>query len=497
MTSYLTVGRWITDRARTTPDRVAIDFLDKTATYAELNDRSSGLAGEFIERGLSRGDRVAVLADNCPEYVSVFFACAKAGLVMTPLNWRLTPPELAYQLDHSGSALLVTSGDRTAQAEAAVQAASGQPPVRLVEEPAAALDDLADHIEVADDDPLMLIYTSGTTGRPKGAVLSHANCFWTNTSIDRLMDVCTFDVVLQVLPQFHVGGWNVQPLLAWWKGATVILEPEFNAGRALALIESKQVTTMMGVPATYLFMAEHPSFESTDLSSLRMAVVGGAPMPEGLIRTWTERGVSLVQGYGLSEASPNVLGLPPEHVLDKVGYAGKPYPHVDVALEGDDGSLLEGPAIGELLVRGPNVFTGYWNDAEATAAAMRNGWLHTGDVAERDADGFYRIRDRLKDMYISGGENVYPAEVESVLADHPSVVEAAVVGKVDDRWGEVGVAFVVTRSEVEPNELLAWCRQRLATFKVPHRVHFIEALPRSAMNKIAKLELTEGPPVVD
>ncbi|NNF53595.1 MAG: AMP-binding protein, partial [Acidimicrobiales bacterium] len=232
MTSHLTLGRWIIDRARTTPDRVAIDFLDHHLTYAELNDRSSRLAAELVQRGLSRGDRVAVLADNCPEYVSVFFACARVGLVMTPLNWRLTAVELAYQLDHSGSALLVVSADRMPQAHRAVEAASIQPSLRLIEEPATAVDNLADDVVVVvDDDPLMLIYTSGTTGRPKGAVLSHANCFWTNTSIDRLMDVCTFDVVLQVLPQFHVGGWNVQPLLAWWKGATVVLEPEFDAGR--------------------------------------------------------------------------------------------------------------------------------------------------------------------------------------------------------------------------------------------------------------------------
>ncbi len=496
MTSDLTLGRWIVDRARSTPDRVAIDFLDERVTYAELHDRSAGLAVEFIERGLTRGDRVAVLADNCPEYVSVFFACAMAGLVMTPLNWRLSRFELAYQLDHSGSDLLVASADRVAQATSALDAAAAQLPVRAIEDPPTA-GAAAATTEVVDDDPLMLVYTSGTTGRPKGAVLSHANCFWTNTSIDRVMDVCTFDVVLQVLPQFHVGGWNVQPLLAWWKGATVVLEPEFDAGRALELIESKRVTTMMGVPATYLFMAEHRSFATADLSSLRMAVVGGAPMPEGLIRTWTERGVALVQGYGLSEASPNVLGLPPEYATKKVGYAGTPYPHVDVALEGSDGELLLGPATGELLVRGPNVFSGYWSDADATAEAMRNGWLHTGDVAERDAEGFYRIRDRLKDMYISGGENVYPAEVESVLAEHPAVVEAAVISTADERWGETGVAFVVTRSEVEPQELIMWCRDHLATFKVPQRVHFVDALPRSAMNKIAKLELREGPPDVD
>lgn len=489
MSSYMTIGTWIRDRGRLTPERTAIDFCDRTVTYGELDRDSSRLAAELMGRGLGRGDRVAVLADNCPEYVTLFFACAKAGLVMTPLNWRLAPPELAYQVDHSGASVVLASRSRLEQAEQVVAEAEHRPPIRPLEDPPEAEGDV--DVVVEDDDPLFLIYTSGTTGRPKGAVLTHANCFWTNTAIDRLMDVTTFDVVLQVLPQFHVGGWNVQPLLAWWKGATVVLEPSFDPGRALRLIEEKRVTTMMGVPANYLFMAEHPSFATTDLSSLRMAVVGGAPMPESLIETWTARGVSLVQGYGLSEASPNVLGLPPEYVKEKVGYAGKAYPHVEVALEGSDGSLIDGPGTGELLVRGPSVFAGYWNDPAATAEAMRGGWLHTGDVAERDADGFYRIRDRIKDMYISGGENVYPAEVESVLMAHPDVVEAAVVGVPDERWGEAGVAVVVTRRPLDPEELLDWCRGRLARFKVPREVRFVDALPRSGMNKVLKREIVE------
>ena len=489
MSSYMTIGTWIRDRGRLTPERTAIDFCDRTVTYGELDRDSSRLAAELMGRGLGRGDRVAVLADNCPEYVTLFFACAKAGLVMTPLNWRLAPPELAYQVDHSGASVVLASRSRLEQAEQVVAEAEHRPPIRPLEDPPEAEGD-AD-VVVEDDDPLFLIYTSGTTGRPKGAVLTHANCFWTNTAIDRLMDVTTFDVVLQVLPQFHVGGWNVQPLLAWWKGATVVLEPSFDPGRALRLIEEKRVTTMMGVPANYLFMAEHPSFATTDLSSLRMAVVGGAPMPESLIETWTARGVSLVQGYGLSEASPNVLGLPPEYVKEKVGYAGKAYPHVEVALEGSDGSLIDGPGTGELLVRGPSVFAGYWNDPAATAEAMRGGWLHTGDVAERDADGFFRIRDRIKDMYISGGENVYPAEVESVLMAHPDVVEAAVVGVPDERWGEAGVAVVVTRRPLDHEELLDWCRGRLARFKVPREVRFVDALPRSGMNKVLKREIVE------
>ncbi len=486
----MTLGTWIRDRTRLTPGRIAIDFVDRAITYSELGDRSTGLGAELVGRGLSRGDRVAVLADNCPDYAALLFACARAGLVMTPLNWRLATPELAYQIDHSECSIVLASRARTDQASAAVGAAAGSPPLSMLEETGTGPGSFTD-APVANDDPLFLIYTSGTTGRPKGALLSHSNCFWTNISIDRVMDVTTFDVVLQVLPQFHIGGWNVQPLLAWWKGATVVLEPEFDAGRALELIETKQITTMMGVPATYLFMAEHPSFASADLTSLRMAVVGGAPMPESLIHTWTDRGVSLVQGYGLSEAAPNVLGLPPEYAPTKVGYAGKAYPHVEVALAGPEGISTEGPATGELLVRGPNVFSGYWKDPEATEEAMAGGWLHTGDVAERDGEGFYRIKDRVKDMFISGGENVYPAEVESALAEHPAVVEAAVLGVPDERWGEVGVAVVATRVDVAPEDLIAWCRERLASYKVPRRVHFIDALPRSGMNKVLKGDLAE------
>lgn len=488
MSGNLVLGTWVADRGRLTPDRVAIDHPDGAVTYRELDRASARLAGELLARGLRRGDRVAVLADNHSEYVTLFFACARAGLVMTPLNWRLAAPELAYQLDHAAPALLVVSERRIPLADAALDAAHVRPPVRDIAEPP-AWDGPAPAVEVRDDDPLLLCYTSGTSGRPKGALLSHANCFWTNLSIDHLMDVTTFDVVLQVLPQFHVGGWNVQPLLAWWKGATVVLEPTFDAGRALELIERKRVTTMMGVPATYLFMAQHPAFATADLSSLRTAVVGGAPMPEALLRTWTARGVGLVQGYGLTEASPNVLALPREYATTHLGSAGKAYPHVEVALADETGRLLDGPATGELLVRGPNVFIGYWRDAEATAEALRDGWLHTGDVAERDAQGFHRIRGRIKDMYISGGENVYPAEVEAVLMEHQAVVEVAVVAIPHDRWGEAGVAVVAVRAPVAADDLVAWCAERLARFKVPCEVRFVDRLPRSGMGKVAKADL--------
>jgi fatty-acyl-CoA synthase len=464
-----TIDLWIRDRARLTPNRTAIDYLGRAVTYGELDERSDELA-----TALSHGDRVATLTGNSPEHVVTFFACAKAGAILTPLSWRLSPHELAYQLDDSDPALFLVEDAYAELGEEALALAAVRPALESADEVSRRRPS-----RPAPDDPVLLVYTSGTTGRPKGALLTHANCFWTNVGFDVSTGVSGEDVVLQVLPQFHCGGWNVQPLLAWWKGAKVVLERSFDAERALRLIAEKQVTTTMGVPAIYQFMAEADGFASADLASLRRAVVGGAPMPVALLDTWAARGVDIVQGYGLTEAAPNVLCLPAEEARRKAGYAGKPYPFVQVALAED----------GELLVRGPNVFPGYWRNPEASEAAFRDGWLATGDVAEVDEEGFYRIKGRLKDMVISGGENIYPAEIEDVLAAHPAVVEAAVVGVPDERWGEVCAAFVVLRRDVDEDELLAHCRERLARFKVPKSFHVVDALPRNSLGKVQKTEL--------
>jgi fatty-acyl-CoA synthase len=481
----LTLGRWISDRARTTPGRVAIDCRGVETTYAELDGRSDRLAAGLLAAGLAPGDRVATLTATSPEHVVVFFACAKAGLILMPLNTRLAEPELRYQLEDAEPVVLLCS-EEFAQAAARLHSR-----IAGLEELVSNQREL-DSSAPRDDDGLLLVYTSGTTGKPKGALLTHANCFWTNLSFDRVAGLGAEDTVLQVLPQFHVGGWNVQPLLAWWKGATVVLEPSFDPARALELIAEKRVTTMMGVPATYLFMAQQPGFASADLWSLRRAVVGGAPMPEALLEAWHERGVEIVQGYGLTEAAPNVLCLPPEDAARKRGCAGKPYPHVDVALrDPESGALLDGATEGELLVKGPNVFVGYWRNPEATAAAFADGWLLTGDVAARDDEGYYRIVGRTKDMVISGGENVYPAEIENVLHEHAAVREAAVVGIPDERWGEACLAFVVLAGDVTEEVLLEHCRGRLARYKVPKGVRFVESLPRNSLDKVVKSELVE------
>lgn len=489
-----TIDRWIRDRARTTPERIAIDSEDGCVTCRELDERSDAWAAAFVERGLAHGDRVATLTASTPEHVAILFACAKLGLILLPLSWRLSPAELRYQLADAEPALFLAAEEHDQLA-----AATGHAHDRLEgPRPGAWRQDAPPQ----DDDPLLLIYTSGTTGKPKGALLTHANCFWTNLGFDLTAGVHADDVVLQVLPQFHVGGWNVQALLAIWKGARLVLERQFDPERALRLISEKRVTTMMGVPATYLLISQQPGFAGADLSSLTRAVVGGAPMPEALLETWAERGAAIVQGYGLTEAAPNVLCLPPEEAVRKLGCAGRPYPFVDVrlSLAGVDAPPAEPEppgretarqeaCWGELQVRGPNVFPGYWRDPGATAAAFTSdGWLRTGDVAECDGEGFYRIRGRLKEMYISGGENVYPAEVEAVLHEHPQVADAAVVGVPDERWGEVGLAFVVADG-LDDEQLRAWCRERLARFKVPKAFRLVPEIPRNGMGKPRKDEL--------
>lgn len=497
-----TLGRWTTERARSTPGRVAIVDGGVETTYAELERRASALADGLIAAGHGPGERIATLSGNCADHVVLFFACAKAGLVLAPLSWRLSPRELAEQLELADPALLVVADEYRALAEAGRDRLLAPPPLvalgaagiereapGAVEAPAAGADRA-----VADDDPLLIVFTSGTLGRPKAAVLTHANCFWTNLSLSRIAEIDGRDVVLAFMPEYHVGGWNIQPLLAWWTGATVVLERSFDAGRVLRIIERRRVTTMMGVPTHYLMLAQHRDFAGADLTSLRHAIVGGASMPESLLRAWHGRGVALAQGYGLTEASPNVLCLAPEDAMDRVGSAGRPYPYVQVRLvDPVTGDEVVGAGRGELVVRGPGVFAGYFRDPAATAAALRDGWLSTGDLAERAADGCYRIVDRIKDIFISGGESIAPSEVERILFEHPAVADAAVVGVPDERWGEVGVAWVVVRAGrlCDEQELREHCRRRLAAFKAPTAFRFVDEIPRAGGQKVLRRLLLE------
>ncbi|WP_203579738.1 class I adenylate-forming enzyme family protein [Microbacterium hibisci] len=514
-----TIGRWIVDRAAQAPERIAIDDRGVTTDYATLAARATALADALRAAGYGPGDRVATVSGNSTDHVVAFFACAVAGLAFVPLSWRLTPRELADVLGRSAPALVLIEDEHASLAGEALRIADGTPPVAVLgttgveagpppreaprDAPAAQGEAVgtAAHRRpprtrrpVRDDDPLLIIYTSGSEAAPKGVVLTHANCFWNNLALAQALPLTQDDVVLAMLPQFHVAAWNCQPLLAWWVGATVVLERSFQPARVLQLIAERGVTAMMGVPTQYALLAVDRDWPATDASSLRLALVGGATMPVSLQEAWAARGIALTQGYGLTEAAPNVLHLPASEASAAPGAVGRPYPHVSVRVVDPVSELpLDGEATGELWVRGPSVFAGYLGDDDATARAMRGEWLRTGDLVSRDAEGVYRVVDRLKDIFISGGENVAPAEVEYALCLHPLVEAAAVVGVPEPVWGERGVAFVVpvAGAALSIDEVLAHARRNLAAFKIPVHVEFVDALPRSTIEKLARSRLRE------
>ena len=497
-----TIGRWLTDSARAFPGRVAVDDRGVQTTYGALEARVVSLARRMTEAGYRPGDRVATLTGNSTDHVVVFFACARLGLALVPLSWRLAPEEVAEQLSLADPHLLLIEDEYLELSRNASALLPEPPPSTLMagidrEIPARSHRSPAGDLrEPVTDDALLILFTSGSSGRPKAAILTHGTCFWTNLAFSRTVPITRDDVVLSVMPQFHAGGWNVQPLLAWWVGATVVLERAFDPRRSLELIRTRRITTMMGVPTHYQLLAEQRGFADADLSSLHTAVVGGAPATAPLLRTWHARGVRLTQGYGLTEAGPNVLCLVPEEAADHVGSAGRPYHHVDVRLvDPVTGEPLDGEATGELQVRGASIFAGYFRDPEATARAITpEGWLRTGDLVSRDSLGYYTVLDRIDDLFISGGENVSPAEVEEVLRRHPGVAAAAVIGVPDDRWGQVGNAYIVRSGAVltDAEELLAHCRLHMAAFKVPSRIDFVDELPTGALSKVQRHHLREG-----
>uniref|UniRef100_UPI0026F228FC AMP-binding protein n=1 Tax=Sandarakinorhabdus limnophila TaxID=210512 RepID=UPI0026F228FC len=354
---------------------------------------------------------------------------------------------------------------------------------------------LADRVETAEDDVAVIMYTSGTTGRPKGAMLTHGNFWWANINGALGADVSEKDVSLVMAPLFHIGGLNVTPLSCWQKGGHVVLHRAFDPARFIADVREYRVTTTFAVPAMLLFVAQQPDFEAADLSSLRVIMCGGAPVPEPLLRLYNARGIPMNQGYGLTETAPSGTYLGPDFALAKLGSAGKPMFFVDLRIVGEDGRTPLGPnERGEVIMRGPNIMRGYWNKPEATAAAIdAEGWFHSGDIGYLDEDGFLYICDRLKDMIISGGENIYPAEVEAVLYDHPAVAEVAIFGEPNEKWGEsvTAVAALKPGTSLDLETLRAWATERLARYKLPTRLQIVTALPRNPAGKVLKFELRD------
>ncbi len=503
------IGFVLTRRAALSPERTALIYRDDRWTYDQLNRFTNRVAHGLHSLGVNPGDRVGFLGLNHPRFFDTLFGTAKLGAIFVPLNFRLTGPELTFIIRDSGLHTLVYEENLAS----IVDEIRDDIPVRELicsserEGSRGFYELLHDQRDsnldypVSFDDVAWIMYTSGTTGRPKGAMLTHGNILWNNINASLAFDITADDNTLVVAPLFHVGGLNVTPMGLFMKGGAVVVEQMFEPGLVLELIEKHHINTMFGVPAMFLFMAQHPDFATRDLSSVRLFVVGGAPVPEALLKIYGERGIPFAQGYGLTETAPFACFLSPERAHEKLGSAGVAPFFTDVKVVDDAGHEAAVGERGEIVVRGPNVMKGYWNRPDATAEVLVDGWFHTGDIGIRDKDGYFFIVDRKKDMIISGGENVYPAEVEDTLYQHPDIKEAAVIGVEHPQWGETVRAVVVVKEGATLSELqvIEFTQQKLARYKQPKSVVFTDVLPRNPAGKVIKFELKEkfGQPMTE
>ncbi|MFC7344187.1 acyl-CoA synthetase [Saccharopolyspora griseoalba] len=499
----LGLGGWPARRAQMTPDRTAFTFDGASTTYAQFAARATKLAHQLRRAGVRPGARVSYLGPNHPAFVETMFATHLLGGIFVPANFRLAAPEVEHVLTDSGAEVLIYApecarvvrelGERPRQVVALAEPAPGE----LEYEPwlARGADSPID-VAVGLDDTALVLYTSGTTGRPKGAMLTHGNLVWNTYNLLVGCDVASDEVTLITAPLFHVAALNQTLLPTFIKGARSVILPGFDVDACYDHIEQCGITWMFGVTTMFAELAASPRWAGADLSSLRIVMSGGASVPESLIRTYQARGLEFCQGYGMTETAPGATFLEAGESRRKVGSAGVPVFFAGVRVVRPDGTDAEAGEPGEVLVEGPNVSPGYWRNPEATAASRtEDGWFRTGDIAKLDEEGHLHVVDRAKDMFISGGENVYPAEVENAIFEHPAVAEVAVVGVPDARWGEVGRAFVVCGPGAAPTreELRDFLRPRLAKYKIPQHVDVVDRLPRTGSGKIQKDKLRETP----
>ncbi|MBA1147220.1 long-chain fatty acid--CoA ligase [Ectothiorhodospiraceae bacterium WFHF3C12] len=493
-------------QAQLRPNDTALvdDTAGRELTYAELDQRASAMARALREElGLSAGDRVAMLAQNSAEFFELLFACAKAELILVPLNWRLAVPELTYVLEDCEARAIVFEDMFAEQVSALRKTFADLVPVRLGESHDAGEQSFESLIagnpgryvmpERMLGDTWYVLYTSGTTGKPKGVVQTFGMAVFNHLNIGVPQDLTARDTMLNVLPFFHTGGINLLAMPTLIVGGTVIIVKTFDPPRVLELLRDR-ASVFFGVPAIYQVLIDHPDFDGEALSGVREWACGGAPMPYSVLKRYADAGIHIRQGFGMTETGPTVFLMGRERLLEKLGSVGLPQQYALARVVDEKGNDLPDDTVGELWVKGPAITPGYWRQPEKTAEAITpDGWLRTGDLARCDADGYFYIVDRSKDMFISGGENVYPAEVENVLYNHPGVAEAAVIGVPDERWGEVGLAVIVARPgvDVTAEALREHCQGQLARYKIPARFEFTDALPRNAGGKVVKPQLRE------
>ena len=497
---------WIKRHAERTPEKLALvdAHSGREYTYAAFNARANRLANFLREEaGIKRGDRISILAQNGAEYYEVLFACSKIGAILNTLNWRLAVPELAYVVNDCTPRLLIYDAEFAEQVDALRSQIDVETYVILWSEEApegewsyedalaAAPANAVDAPRLHYDEPWAILYTSGTTGRPKGAMVTYGNFFYNAIGVGQAIDLHAGDVNLNVLPCFHAGGLGLYAAPTFHFGGTVVVMRTFDAAELLRLIEHWQVTVLLLVPAIYMVLDEQIALYDYDLSSVRSWASGGSALPAALVDSFARRGIVIQQGMGMTETGPTVFLILRDDAVRKAGSVGKPVLHTDVRILDREGNVLGPGEVGELCIRGGNVTSGYWNRPEATAETLVDGWLHSGDAAMCDEEGFYYIVDRWKDMYISGGENVYPAEVEQVLYEHPAIAEVAIVGVPHPKWQETGRAIVVLREgeALTEEEVIAFCEGRVARYKIPRSVVFVDALPRNDLGKVMKTAL--------
>ncbi|MEV6690492.1 long-chain fatty acid--CoA ligase [Micromonospora sp. NPDC051196] len=497
------IGVWMAKRRLKSPDKVALVHGDgSTLTYAQLADATDRISAVLAQRGVGKGDTVAYLGENSPEFLQVMFGAAQLGAVFVPVNTRLAPPEIAHVLTDCGARVLIHDPEFGSRVTVAVAAA--RPPHVVVtgegsaDRPGLArlarttVADPVGHADTGHQDPAAIIYTSGTTGRAKGAVLTHGNLTWVALNCVVDYDVVSTDVALMISPLFHVASLGMGALPVILKGATMVLEKGFEPGRALAQIERHGVTMLSGVPTTYQLMADHPAWATTDLSTLAKLTCGGSAVPPRILNAYEARGLSFSQGYGMTEASPGATSLPPDMTRAKQGSVGLPHFFTDVRITDATGEPAPTGTVGEIEITGPNVFPGYHGLPEVTGDAFTpDGWFRSGDLGYLDSDGYLYISGRLKDMIISGGENIYPPEIEQLLGELDGVTGAAVIGVPDERWGEVPWAIVTIRegAAVDVDTVRTHLDGRLARYKLPKNVVIVDDLPRTASGKVRKADL--------
>ena len=502
----INIGDWIRKWSFLQPHKRALIFEDCPFTYQEINQRTNQLCHFLHDLGVQKGDRVSVLLYNCHQYIEIFFALSKIGAILVPLNWRLAAPELKFIIKDSGSRIIIfdsefeeviasirphlnlSNGDYISLGtpcpdwtkdyeKGLLECSVQEPPLQ---------------ISVGDEDPHIFMYTSGTTGTPKGAILSHRKTFFNALNADIFYNLTSKDIMIVSRPMFHSGGLLVEAAPVLYKGGTLILKKRFRSHEILETIQKYRVTLLEMAATVYQFILQECDLTQYDLSSIRCYFTGGERVSKAVLKEFYRKGITISQIFGQTEAS-TITSLSPDDAVLKIGSVGLPVFHGEVRIVDKTGKDASPGEIGEIIIKGPTLMSGYWNRLDLTAETIRDGWLYTGDLARMDEEGYIYIVDREKDMYVSGGENIYPAEIEKVLHTHPKIFDAGIVGVPDEKWGEVGKAFIVLkpRETMGNGEAFEFLKGKVAKYKIPKYVEYIEELPKTASGKIQKFLLKE------